>query len=118
MYLILNVVNTDSIIGRYNTENYINGSRNSVDIENIASLSDNGIIHLVKIAEGNYPESEQAKKELSKRKFYINNKKEWQGFNISTLILKEKIDDFQEYDYTKEENQPYEETDALTTEFE
>ncbi len=103
MYLILNIVNTDSIIGKYNTNNYINGNRKNIDIENIASLSDNGIYHLIKIARGNYPESEQAKKELSKRKFYINNKKEWQSFNVSTLILKEKIKDFEEYDYTKEE---------------
>ncbi|MBR4949500.1 MAG: DUF4173 domain-containing protein [Clostridia bacterium] len=99
MYLILNIVNTDGIIGRYNTENYMNGSRETIDIENIASLSDSGIIYLEKIAEGDYPESEQATYALCKRKDYINNKKDWLEFNISTLILKEKLKNIDETVY-------------------
>lgn len=96
MYLILNVLNTDSIIGKYNTDNYIKGNRESLDIEYLANLSDGGIVHLTKIAEGNFQEALQVRATLEDRKYYINNEKDWQGLNISTIILKEKLKDYKE----------------------
>lgn len=96
MYLILNISNTDGIIGKYNTENYINSNRKKLDVEYISKLSDNGVIYLTKIAEGNFEESLQAKNNLELRKYFINNKKDWQGFNISTMILKSKLKNYNE----------------------
>lgn len=98
--LCLGTLNVNGVCARYNYENYVNGKLETVDINALYNLGDEGIPYLVKLAESEDENIvEEARYYLSEAVCfdYFENLRERTFFSASSIKSKEKHKGFERY---------------------